>query len=374
VQFAFCANSYENIEKQIKKHKNKSDSLQNLISKSEKKILELSKKEDEQLSQLNEIEQVIETSNLLIMTVSKQIDSVSVQKEQTKIDLEKNQNLLNVRKGIMTARLVKMYKMGKPSVLSIILGSDSPEEIISRIRYMQDLNKYDRNLLDTIKQNEQKLLEQTKIYEAQTEYLKELLEQRIDESEKVRMQALTRKQLLEELRREKDKWEISMHEYVKAQTELNSIIEELSAETIKQPKITKSDFPNKKGKLIWPVSGNIISNFGKIVHPEYKTIIMNNGIDIEAPIGTPVKSVYSGVVEFVGRMRGYGKIVIINHYGNFLTIYAHLNNSYFEKGAKVNEGTIIGSVGESGSLEGTKLHFEIRNENNALNPNDWLKK
>jgi septal ring factor EnvC (AmiA/AmiB activator) len=279
-----------------------------------------------------------------------------------------------MRKEIMTARLVKIYKMGQPSVLSIIWGSDSPKEIMSRIRYMQDLNKYDRNLLDTIKRYEQKLFEQTITYEVQNLHLKELLSQRIDESEKVRMQVLARKQFLEELRKEKDKWEISMQEYIKALTELNSMVKELSAEALKQPKTQKSDFANKKGKLIWPVNGKITSNFGKIVHPEYKTIIVNNGIDIEAPIGTPVKSVYSGVVEFVGRMRGYGKLVIINHYGNFLTIYAHLNNNIYEKGAKVNEGTVIGSVGESGSLEGSKLHFEIRRDNNALDPNDWLKK
>ena len=373
VQFAFCANSFEEIEKQIKNHKEKSDSLQNLISKSEKKISELSKKENEQLSQLNEMEQAIEVSNSLIYAVSKQIDSINVQKKQTEIELTNTQNSLNMRKEIMTSRLLKIYKMGKPTILSIIWGSDSPEEIINRVRYMQDLNKYDRNLFDAIKQNEQTLLEQTKIYDAQNQHFKELLEQRLEESEKVRAQVLSRKKFLDELRREKDKWEISMQEYKNAQVELSNMIGKLSGESTAKTKEQKSDFADKKGKLIWPVKGKIVGNFGKIVHPEYKTIIMNNGIDIEAPIGAPVKSVSSGIVEFVGRMRGYGKLVIINHFGGFLTVYAHLNDSFFLKGANVSEGTVIGSVGESGSLEGSKLHFEVRKENNALDPNDWLK-
>jgi len=372
-RLAFCANSYEEIEKQIKNHKEKSDSLQNLISKSEKKISELSKKENEQLSQLNEMEQAIEVSNSLIYAVSKQIDSINVQKKQTEIELSSTQNSLDMRKEIMTARLVRIYKMGKPTILSIIWGSDSPEEIINRVKYMQDLNKYDRNLLNTIKQNEQKLLEQTKIYEAQNQHFKELLEQRLEESEKVRMQVSSRKKFLDELRREKDKWEISMQEYKNAQVELSNMIGKLSGESTAKTKEQKSDFADKKGKLIWPVKGKIVGNYGKIVHPEYKTIIMNNGIDVEAPIGTPVKSVAAGVVEFVGRMRGYGKLMIVNHFGGFLTVYAHLNDNFFQKGANVSEGTVIGSVGESGSLEGSKLHFEVRKENNALDPNEWLK-
>jgi murein DD-endopeptidase MepM/ murein hydrolase activator NlpD len=152
------------------------------------------------------------------------------------------------------------------------------------------------------------------------------------------------------------------------------MVEELTSEITRQAQMIKSNFAEQKGKLPWPVTGRITGNFGRIVHPEYKTIIQNNGIDIEAPNGTPIKSVAAGIVEFVGRMRGYGKLMIINHHGGFLTIYAHLNENFFEKGARVNQGTVIGSVGESGSLEGSKLHFEIRSENNALNPNDWLRK
>ncbi|MDR0305201.1 MAG: peptidoglycan DD-metalloendopeptidase family protein [Chitinispirillales bacterium] len=373
VQFAFSANSYESIEKKIKRNKEKSDSLQSLIAESEKKISELSKKENEQLSQLNEMEKAIETSKLLIVDVSKQIDSLRIQKEETEKTLDDTQNLLTGRKEVMKSRLIKMYKTGKPNFLSLIIGASSPDELISRIRYMQDLNKYDRNLIDKIKLNERKLSEQTKIYEAENELLKELFEQRLEENERMKSQVLSRKEFLDELRNEKNKWETSIEEFKSAQVELNKIVRDLTSEIIKQSQSVKSNFSDNKGKLSWPVIGKIIGSYGKIVHPEYKTTISNNGIDIEAPIGTPIKSVAAGAVEFVGRMRGYGKLMIINHYGGFLTIYAHLNENFFEKGAKVSEGAVIGSVGESGSLEGSKLHFEVRNDNNALNPIEWLK-
>jgi septal ring factor EnvC (AmiA/AmiB activator) len=373
VQFAYSASSVGDIEKQIQNHKNRSDSLQNLISQSEKKILELAQKENEQFSQLNEMEKMIETSRTLIFAVEKQIDSLHLQKSETENKLNETQNSLIKRKEIMISRLQKIYKMGKPTILSIILGANSPDEIVNRIRYMQDLNKYDRNLLDTIKISEQTLIEQTQIYEAENKHLQNLLEERLEESKKVREQVRSRKKFLDELRNEKDKWEISMAEYKNAQTELNKMIDGLISDINNKISTKESNFALKKGKLPWAVNGRIIANFGKIVHPEYKTTIVNNGIDIESPNGTPVKSVAAGIVEFVGRMRGYGKLMIVNHYGGYLTIYAHLNDSYMEKGVRVNEGQVIASVGESGSLDGNKLHFEIRFENNALDPIDWLK-
>ena len=373
-QFVFCAKTVSDLERQIQDHKSRSDSLQNLIAQSEKKISELSQKENEQLSQLNEMEKIIETGKNLISIVEKQIDSLNMQKSITATTLVQTQILLNKRREIMIKRLQNIYKMGDPTILSMVLETDSPKELVSRIRYMRDLNKYDRNLLDTIRQNERELVEQTKVYEAEAAHLQDLLKERREESQKVNTQISGRKKFLEELRDEKGKWENSMNEYKNAQAELSKIVENLITEINRTATEEKSFFAERKGKLPWAADGKVLTNFGKIIHPEYKTIIVNNGIDIEAPNGAPVKSVSAGVVEFVGRMRGYGKLMIINHFEGYLTIYAHLDQNFFEKGARVTEGQKIGTVGESGSLEGNKLHFEIRYENNALDPMEWLKK
>jgi len=372
--FAVFANSVRDIERQIQDHRSRSDSLQNLISQSERRISELARRENEQLAQLNEMEKAIEASRALISAVEKQIDSVSLQKAQTEKQLLQTQKMLDARREIMAARLQSIYKMGEPTMLSIILGASSPEEVVMRIRYMQDLNRYDRTLLDTIRQDEQKLQAENEILLAKNAHLATLLRERQKEGEKAREQAAARRRFVSQLRSERDRWETSMSEFKSAQAELSAVIEDLIVEMSKPTIEEMSNFAEKKGKLPWAVQGKIIANFGRIVHPEYKTAIMNNGISIEAPNGTPVKAVAAGVVEFVGRMRGYGKLMIINHFGGYLTIYAHLNENFLEKGARVRAEQVIGSVGESGSLDGNKLHFEIRHENNALNPMEWLVK
>ncbi len=71
-------------------------------------------------------------------------------------------------------------------------------------------------------------------------------------------------------------------------------------------------------------------------------------------------------------MKGYGKIVLVDHFGGYTTIYAHLSTALVKKGDEIAVGKKIGTVGESGSLDGVKLHFEIRKKAKALNPTEWL--
>lgn len=366
------ARSVSDLETQIQNHRNRADSLQTLISRSERRITELAKTEDEQLLRLNEMEKAIETSLNLIEIVQNQIDSLSVQREQTSAALSLTQSALDSRREIMTRRLVQMYKMGEPTILSIILGANSPTDIVNRIRYMQDLNRYDRNLLDTIRQNESELLELSLVYEAENAILLELLSERQEENERVNSQISERRTFLRQIRSERDRWETTIAENKVAQEELSRTIESLIAEIAQRAIEEEANFAEQRGALPWAVNGRVITNFGRIVHPEYRTTIVNNGIGIEAPNGTPIQSVAAGVVEFIGRMRGYGKLMIVNHFNGFLTIYAHLDESRVERGARVRQGQVIATVGESGSLVGSKLHFEIRRNNVAEDPLEWL--
>jgi murein DD-endopeptidase MepM/ murein hydrolase activator NlpD len=88
----------------------------------------------------------------------------------------------------------------------------------------------------------------------------------------------------------------------------------------------------------------------------------HRGIDYAAPIGTPIKAVASGSVDFVGRQGGYGNLVILAHANGVTTVYGHLNNfaPTIRKGARVNQGDVIGTVGMTGLATGPHLHFEFR--------------
>jgi septal ring factor EnvC (AmiA/AmiB activator) len=101
---------------------------------------------------------------------------------------------------------------------------------------------------------------------------------------------------------------------------------------------------------------------------------MSNGIDIKAAKGEKVFSVAPGRVDYIGWMRGYGKFIIINHFGGYLTVYAHLEKISVVESQDLNFGDEIGLTGETGSLNGIKLHFQIRHESETVDPREWLEK
>jgi murein DD-endopeptidase MepM/ murein hydrolase activator NlpD len=95
---------------------------------------------------------------------------------------------------------------------------------------------------------------------------------------------------------------------------------------------------------------------------------MHEGVDIAAPAGTPVRAAAAGQVIFVGRMRGYGNLVIVQHQDHFVSVYAHDSANLVREGQIVRQGQVIGRVGRSGRTTGANLHFEVRYNNIARNP------
>jgi murein DD-endopeptidase MepM/ murein hydrolase activator NlpD len=106
------------------------------------------------------------------------------------------------------------------------------------------------------------------------------------------------------------------------------------------------------------------------LHPVVYSMRAHRGIDYAAPIGTPVRAVGDGVVEFAGSQRGYGNVVILRHHGDYSTLYAHLNRIHpdLQVGAKVRQSDLIGEVGATGWATGAHLHFEFRIKDEHTDP------
>jgi len=120
-------------------------------------------------------------------------------------------------------------------------------------------------------------------------------------------------------------------------------------------------------QFAWPVaSGTVSSPFGM------RHGAMHEGIDIAAPLGTPILAADSGRVIFTGRLRGYGNVVIIQHSGNYATVYGHNARILTREGASVARGQEIAEMGMTGRATGPNLHFEVRYDNRPQNPLAYL--
>ncbi len=125
----------------------------------------------------------------------------------------------------------------------------------------------------------------------------------------------------------------------------------------------------RKEKFAWPVKGQVVSNFGPISKGRN-----NDGINIKAPKGTPIKAADKGTVAYAGNeLKGFGNLILIRHDDGWVTAYAHADAIKVKKGQKVTKDTVIATVGNTGGVSTPQLHFETRAGKKALNPKAYLR-
>lgn len=138
------------------------------------------------------------------------------------------------------------------------------------------------------------------------------------------------------------------------------------------PPSPKDDLPPARAgnRFLWPVKGPILSGFG-----EKPGGLRNDGINIGAPKGTAVMAAENGIVAYAGnQLKSFGNLVLIRHDGGWVTVYAHLDAIAVEQGQRVTRGQGIGTVGQTGNVRSSQLHFAVRKGEQVLNPVDQLEK
>jgi murein DD-endopeptidase MepM/ murein hydrolase activator NlpD len=118
------------------------------------------------------------------------------------------------------------------------------------------------------------------------------------------------------------------------------------------------------GKFLWPVNGKIVSPFGA-----KDGGLHNDGINIAAPLGTPVRAADNGVVVYAGNeLKGFGNLLLVRHADGWVSAYAHCDALLVKRGDNVKRGQVIGRVGQSGNVTAPQLHFELRKGAEAVDP------
>jgi murein DD-endopeptidase MepM/ murein hydrolase activator NlpD len=125
---------------------------------------------------------------------------------------------------------------------------------------------------------------------------------------------------------------------------------------------------------IWPVDGRLMGAFGERTDPFSGEGAFHKGVDITAPVGTPIRATADGIVVFAEMENGFGRLVRINHGNGVETYYAHLSRFYVQAGQDIRRGELIGAVGTSGRVTAPHLHYEVRLGGVAVNPYRYLAK
>lgn len=177
-------------------------------------------------------------------------------------------------------------------------------------------------------------------------------------------------ELLQRIQGERSAAQRSLAERLEAARAMDRYLHDLDFR--RRVEVFSRNMAEAEGRLPRPCEGPVVRGFGDFVHPRFKTKVPHPGLDIRAPLGTPVRAVFDGTVEYAGWLSGYGYTVILRHPGGFFTVYAHLDQVAVPAGQVVGGGERVGNVGEDAATGTAVLYFELRRGAKALDPAPWF--
>lgn len=265
-------------------------------------------------------------------------------------------------------RVRALAKMPKGARLLMLGSSESLRDYLRTSRLLRRVARADRTVaLQRARAAErvERLEAEARAREADAAALEQRLRSERDRLAELRAQKLA---LLEQLARDATVAARVRREAANARRELGALVDKL------EPRgALRARFADNRGRLPWPTSGELGARYGQDVEREFGTRVKHNGLDFIAPTGTPVQTVAPGSVAYADWLRGYGQLVIVDHGGGYHSLYAHLQAVTVTSGDAVELGDVVGSVGDSGSLRGTVLYFELRKDGAAIDPASWLR-
>ena len=359
------------------------------INKMKKEIEELSSKlrkaninETTTSKRITNLDEEIALVNKLIQSLKKEETSnrnkVNVLKDRIKTK-EDELELLRTR---YEQRIINTYQKGRVSDLEKVLSSTSWRQAVYRTQYLKIISSIEQKMTKDIENillaiNKDKLKLESLL--RQSISLKRDKQKQMTSLRKMRIK---REKELNRIRQDKSALANYMQEKSAGVKQLESIIKKVledkarseREERIRQQQqaLKTKEFNLLKGQLPWPTEGRVISKFGKQWNSRLKTTTDNPGIDIKGQPGSPIRSTMSGVVTTITYIRGYGTTVIIDHGGGFYTVYSHVTNIQTQVDSEVRSGDVIAYMGDSGSVNGSKLHFEVWGKGQKLDPEKWL--
>ncbi len=388
-----------------------------LAESSEQKQSKLEKKINSANSKLKDSRAVSDSLQKKVRNAESNLNKLSNQLYHTKQDVNKlttqllQSNALKTKllaqtasqKRALAQQMQALYTSGKQSHLRLLLKQDDPSDISRTIKYYEYMNthrlkriKNIKKRLDKVSQVEEKInQDNVRLQQLQTEQSKkkQALKQAVKEKDralrKQRKIVYSQEQTLARLKKEdarlkgviqrlinKQKKEEKNRKKEKGQPAEKTLVKKDKVKKVKaqSKRVERHYVPNRsfsslKGKLSWPVTGRIKHKFGSARNSKIKW----KGVIISASGGTNVHTVARGKVEFSGRLKGYGYVIIIRHDKNYRSLYAY-NRSIFKKaGDIVKTGEVIAAVGNSGRLEKPGLYFEISKGVTRYNPARWCR-
>ncbi len=281
---------------------------------------------------------------------------------------------LEQQRAVLGQRLRALYQRGPLAPVRGFTSGASSAEWLRAVGLLEHVARQDAAAIESLRADTAEL---ERSLEARKQALVrvELQRQRTVHARSALAQAIANhQQLLQAVRSDQRTHRVALQELSGAAKELDALIERMARGEDPGPvEPAWVSLGALRGLLLAPVVGTLRLPFGDLQHPRFKTFTPHRGLTFDAPRGAEVRAIFEGEVIFQDWLRGYGHTVILDHHHGYLSVYAHLAEPRVSAGIHVSRGGLLGTVGDSGSLEGAQLYFELRRDGLPLDPEPWLR-
>ena len=368
------SNRIERIRKDIEKSKQE-------LEKGERTIVDIKKRKQSMQEEVSLQEKKIRMVESNIARLENEERQLMGDEEAARRRLADARAVLSLRSDEYRTRLRAMYKRQRISAAQVFFSAGSVSALLRGYRMLHALAVADLKVLNTIRS-------QNRVIETEMNSIQVALDTNVALEHTKRLEQTylanarrKRLELLEEINRDQKVQEERNRRWKEELRQAEALIDRLLQEQIAKNKtivpgsLKNYDFSSRKGRLPWPVAGKVVSEFGRVVDPKTNTVTINRGVEFETRRGEQVSTIGSGQVVKTQSIRGYGNFVMIHHFPNYYTIYAHLSDILVSEGDIVREGNVIGLAGSTGLIDDSVslLLMEVLRGRAPENPLSWLR-
>ena len=380
----FGQNSQRDYSEELRYQNEAINALKDEIQNLREKIKKTESRERSTIRRISTLDEEVALITRLIQSLRSEEGKTRNRIEILKKDLQLNEQELELLRLRYEQRVINTFMKGRLTDLEKVLSSTSWRQAMYRTHYLKIISDIEQGMTVKIERLLIQISKQKLELEASLRDNIILKRDKEKQMQSLRNMKINRQKELTRIRTDKKALGSYIAEKTAGIKQLENIIKKILEDKSRferedrirrqrEAMKTKS-FQNLQGQLPWPADGRITAKFGRQWNSQLKTTTENPGIDIKGQPGSPIRVVLSGVITTITYIRGYGTTIIVDHGSAFYTVYSHVTNIQTSVDSEIRAGDVIAYMGESGSINGSKLHFEIWGKGQKLDPEKWLTK
>ncbi len=367
-------------EQRLRQQQDALDKLRRERSSLESRMSELQRSARTIADEVDNLEAQRRTTARLVEALDKQLETITKEVTEAGTGLVRAERELLDRRSSLERRMAEIYKRGQLYDVEALLSAQSFAGLVARYKYLHELAVHDRSLVRRVEGLRDQIVSQRMLLVRLQDEVERNRVEKDREATRLAQLEGRRQRSLQVVQRNATQTRARLTQLARDEARVANVISTLETARRRaelspnaRPAAPSSIRTSDLGKLDWPVDGEILYSFGRVVNPN-NTTTRWNGLGIGAGVGTSVHSIAAGEVVLADNVGTYGPTVIVQHGGGDYSVYGSLDRIGVRKGQTVQKGAVIGTVGATDPDLPPHLHFEIRPKGRAVDPLEWLRR